>query len=95
MITKYCKWCDNSFETEVSYQIYCGTPCREEATKEKIADRYIANKRKQQKLKPKTCNSCGATLSVYNEEPTCTVCTINPKDVKDVLREIRRMGKDG
>lgn len=92
MITKYCKWCDHQFETEVSYQIYCSTECREDATKEKIAERYKANKRKNQKAK--LCKACGKTLSVYNDDTLCLDCIINPAEVKGVLRDIRRMGKD-
>lgn len=95
MKTKYCKWCDTQFETEVSYQIYCSAVCREEATKEKIAERYIANKRRQQHKKPKTCKNCDSRLSVYNDEDLCVKCIVNPPDVKGALRDIRRLGKDG
>ena len=95
MITKYCKWCDNSFETEVSYQIYCSPSCREDATKEKIAERYLANKRKKQASKPKSCKSCGRRLSVYNEDSLCLDCVISPQDVKSALRDIKRLGKNG
>lgn len=95
MKVKYCKWCDAQFEAEVSYQIYCSASCREGATKEKINERYIAKRRKSQFQKPKLCKSCGKKLSVYNDESICDNCHINPKDIKDVLRDIRRMSKDG
>jgi hypothetical protein len=94
MKVKYCKWCDASFEADVSYQIYCSSECRESATKEKINDRYIAKRRKQQQKNPKLCRNCGKKLSVYNDDSICENCIINPKDVKDVLRDLRRMSKD-
>ena len=34
---KHCQWCDKTFESLISYQIYCSLECRESATKEKIA----------------------------------------------------------
>ena len=34
-MTKNCDWCGNNFEANVSYQIYCTSDCRTEATKEK------------------------------------------------------------
>ena len=42
-----CKCCDNNFEPTVSYQIYCSPNCRDIATKEKIAARYLQSKRQK------------------------------------------------
>lgn len=95
MKTKHCKWCDKGFETELSYQIYCSAECREQATKEKIAERYIANRRKKWQAKPRYCTHCNIKLSVYNDDPICENCNVDPKGIKLALREIRRMSKDG
>lgn len=86
---KNCQWCDNSFKTEVSYQIYCSAECRDSATKEKIAARYIITRRQKRKGKTRKCTSCDKDLSIYNDEPLCTNCSVNPKDVAKVLKNIR------
>ena len=91
MKQKHCEWCDNHFETSISYQIYCSVSCREAATKEKIAQRYAIKKRSQRKNRNRKCKSCGAGLSTYNDENLCTVCIVNPQDVNKALREIRGM----
>jgi hypothetical protein len=36
---KLCERCNTNFSPKVSYQIYCGTKCRDDATKEKITER--------------------------------------------------------
>ena len=95
MKTKHCTWCDNPFDTTLSYQIYCSTECREEATKEKISQRYIINRRKKWLEKPRTCLDCGKRLSVYNDDTLCETCVLNPKEIKEALRNIKRMSKDG
>jgi hypothetical protein len=48
---KSCRWCDKNFDSDISYQIYCSEQCREEATKEKIAQRYIQSRRQKRKGK--------------------------------------------
>jgi hypothetical protein len=55
---KHCKWCDSEFNTEVSYQIYCSVECREQATKEKIAERYLVLRRQKRIGKERKCKSC-------------------------------------
>jgi hypothetical protein len=86
---KNCKWCDHNFESAVSYQIYCSEECREAATKEKIAQRYVQTRRQKRKGKNRTCKECGDKLSIYNDEPLCTKCSINPNDVKKVIKQIK------
>lgn len=86
---KNCQWCNQPFQTKVSYQIYCSPECREEATKEKIADRYAITRRHKRRGKVRLCKSCGAQLSVYNDEVLCDKCTINPQDVNKALKEIK------
>ena len=86
---KHCQWCDRSFETKINYQIYCSPECRDNATKEKIAARYIISRRQKRKGKDRKCKSCNESLSIYNDEPLCIKCDVNPSDVSKALKEIR------
>ena len=86
---KQCQWCNNSFTTKISYQIYCSVPCRDEAAREKIADRYAITRRQKRVGKERNCKSCGAKLSVYNDEVLCDVCVINPQELNRALRQIK------
>lgn len=86
---KHCRWCDNTFKSDVSYQIYCSAECRDSATKEKIAARYILSRRKKRKSKPRHCKSCGSQLSIYNDESLCVKCDVNPNDVAKTLKIIK------
>lgn len=96
MKSKHCKWCDDQFESSVSYQIYCSVSCREEATKEKISQRYVISRRAKRQQKPKHCKQCGARLSAYNDDPLCLSCLINPVEVNKALKDIKGLsnGKD-
>lgn len=87
---KHCEWCDNKFTQKVKYQIYCSAECRQEATKEKIAQRYIQERAKKRSLVKRFCKACGALLSMYNDSQLCEQCDINPKDVSKALKEIKR-----
>jgi hypothetical protein len=86
---KTCQWCDNSFEPKVGYQIYCSSECREEATKEKIAQRYLIARRNRMMGKKRSCNGCGSPLSAYNDDAICQACVVNPTEVSKALKEIR------
>ncbi len=89
MKTKHCDWCDHPFETKLSYQIYCSPECRQLATKEKIAEKYLRDKIKKRAGKPRPCKNCGRQLSMYTEETICQSCEVNPDDVRDVLKDIK------
>lgn len=86
---KHCSWCDTQFETLISYQIYCSTDCRDSATKEKIAARYVLMRRQKRKGKDRRCKSCNNQLSIYNDESLCMECVINPGDVTKTLKQIK------
>ena len=86
---KTCQWCDAAFQPKVSYQIYCSDPCREAATKEKIAQRYAIARRNKMISKPKLCKSCHKTLSVYYDDSLCSSCIVDPKQVSKTLREMK------
>ena len=90
---KHCQWCDNEFIAQVSYQIYCSSVCRDSATKEKIASRYIVVRRQKRKGKVRKCKNCGEDLSIYNDDQLCYLCNINPKDVAKALKDIKGKSK--
>lgn len=89
MKAKPCEWCNNQFEASVSYQIYCSVDCREQATKEKIAERYMLARRKVRMGKERRCKSCDNRLSAYNDDILCQKCIISPSDVAKALKEIK------
>lgn len=91
---KNCQWCDTSFETELSYQIYCSANCRELATKEKISQRNAINRRNKMIGKKRKCKSCKNLLSAYNDDQLCHACLVNPADVSRALKELREIAKD-
>ena len=91
---KHCDWCDGKFTQKVKYQIYCSAECRQEATKEKIAQRYIQERAKKRSLIKRYCKSCSTLLSMYNDTQLCEKCDINPKDVSKALKDIKRMLDD-
>ena len=84
-----CKCCDRQFEQSVSYQIYCSTSCRDTATKEKIALRYLQSKRQKRKGKTRLCKSCSTPLSIYNDDAVCSSCSVNPDAVNKAIKEIK------
>jgi hypothetical protein len=89
MKNKHCSWCDSQFKTALSYQIYCSAECREQATREKIAQKYLRDKVKKRAGKVRLCKTCSKQLSMYTEETICQLCEVNPDDVKDALKEIK------
>ncbi len=86
---KHCQWCDTQFIPNTSYQIYCSSLCREEATKEKIALRYEKTRRERRKTRDRRCKICDTSLSIYNDDKTCEQCLIDPKEVNKALRQIK------
>ena len=86
---RHCNFCDKQFQQSVSYQIYCSVECRELATKEKIAARYIQSKRLKRKGKIRLCKSCSVPLSIYNDHPVCSSCSVNPDAVSKAIKAIK------
>lgn len=91
---KHCKWCDHVFETKIAYQVYCSEECRDAATKEKIAARYVQMRRQKRKGKNRKCKSCGEKLSIYNDDVLCGKCNINPSDVAKALKRIKGIANE-
>jgi len=89
---KLCNWCDTNFKPTVSYQIYCSTTCRTEATKEKIVERHKILKRKKREGKTRNCVQCETALSVFNDDQLCYNCEINHKQVTKVLKQLKQLG---
>lgn len=92
---KRCQWCDVSFQSKITYQIYCSPECRAEATKEKISERYAITRRRRRFGKNRLCKSCKSPLSVYNDESICQHCVINPLDVNKALKDMKRLSNGG
>jgi RecJ-like exonuclease len=88
---KHCQWCDEAFNSNVSYQIYCSAECREAATREKIAERYQLSRISRRAGKVRKCKTCDQSLSMYNDDPICSKCLINPTDISSVLKDIKRL----
>jgi hypothetical protein len=87
---KTCSWCSNEFKPNVSYQIYCSVNCRDLASKQKISERYRANKIKNRSKKERLCSGgCGIILSAYNDEGFCKKCNVNNRKVSRTLKELR------
>ena len=87
---KLCSRCDNYFAPKVSYQIYCSESCRDDATKEKIAERYQVTRRQKRIGKVRICLcGCGVDLSIYNDSGFCSNCNISKKTVDKMLKELK------
>lgn len=89
---KLCKWCDNYFKPNVSYQVYCSAECRNQATKEKIVERHKILRRQKRKNKKRYCQgNCGTILSVYNDGKFCDHCLVDFKVLDKKMKEIKNM----
>ena len=87
---RLCERCETPFKPKVSYQIYCGDVCREEATKIKIAERYQVTRRQKRIGKKRTClGGCQKQLSIYNDSGFCTDCNVNQKNVNKMLKQLK------
>ena len=87
---KLCSRCDTYFIAKVSYQVYCSELCREEATREKIAQRYEATRRQKRIGKVRKClGGCDTSLSIYNDSGFCANCNVSAKQVAKMLKELK------
>lgn len=87
---KLCNRCDNYFSPKVSYQIYCSETCREESTREKIAERYLISRRQKRIGKNRRClGGCNTSLSIYNDSGFCANCNVSKKTVDKMLKELK------
>ena len=87
---KSCNRCDQRFKPKVSYQIYCSSKCRDETTKEKIAERYQITRRQKRIGKERKClGGCGIKLSIYNDDGFCANCNVSKKAVDKMLKQIK------
>ena len=89
-MSQYCRWCDKEFFSSAKHQIYCSVPCREEATKEKVAERIKRSKIKKRIGKKRNCSNCGIEISIYNDKNICNNCFIDQKKLDKTLKEIKR-----
>jgi hypothetical protein len=87
---KLCNRCDTYFKPRVTYQIYCSDICREQSTKEKIAERYLATRRQKRYGKKRNClGGCGISLSIYNDSGFCANCNVSEKAVNKMIKELK------
>ena len=87
---KLCSRCDTYFIPRVSYQVYCSELCREEATRDKIAERYQATRRQKRIGKVRKClGGCDTSLSIYNDSGFCANCNVSAKQVAKMLKELK------
>jgi hypothetical protein len=87
---KLCSRCESYFHPKVTYQIYCSETCREESTREKIAERYQATKRQKRIGKVRKClGGCDTSLSIYNDSGFCANCNVSAKQVAKMLKELK------
>lgn len=87
---KLCNRCDTYFKPRVSYQIYCSEICREQSTKEKIAERYLVNRRQKRSGKKRKClGGCGIDLSIYNDSGFCSNCNVSEKQVAKMIKQLK------
>lgn len=85
---RFCLVCDSEFEPSIHVQVYCSAHCREIATKQKIIEgRY----RKRLRSKPRLCaGGCGTMLSIYNDSNMCDSCSINRRQYRAFLQELKQ-----
>ena len=87
---KLCSRCDSRFEPKVTYQIYCSEICRDEATKEKIAERYQITRRQKRIGKKRMClGGCNTSLSIYNDSGFCSNCNVSKKQVDKMIKQLK------
>ena len=87
---KQCERCDNKFKPRVTYQIYCSEKCRDDATKEKIAERYQITRRQKRIGKQRFClGGCKTQLSIYNDSGFCANCNVYEKAVQKMIKELK------
>lgn len=90
MEDSFCVLCDSPFKQNSNKQIYCSAECRQEASKEKILERYNIEKRKKRIGKEKKCaGGCGTLLSIYNDSGMCDNCIINVKKLNKFIKEVK------
>lgn len=86
----FCSWCDKDFYQKSTKQIYCSVECRQEASKQKILERYEIEKRKKRVGKEKKCaGGCGTYLSIYNDVGMCDNCLVNKKRFNNFIKELK------
>lgn len=89
-MSKFCKLCDEQFESNNKNQIYCCAECRSTATKEKIIQRYKISKIRSRVDKPRKCaGGCGIEVSIYNNIGFCNSCMVNRKKLEQTLKDIK------
>jgi hypothetical protein len=89
-VTKFCKQCDEQFDSNNKNQIYCSSDCRSLATKEKIMQRYKVSKAQSRVGKDRKCaGGCGTIISIYNNIGFCNSCMLSKRKLDQALKDIK------
>ena len=89
-MTKFCKQCDEQFDSNNKNQIYCSSDCRSLATKEKIMQRYKVSKAQSRVGKDRKCaGGCGTIISIYNNIGFCNSCMLSKRKLDQALKDIK------
>ena len=89
-MNKFCKLCDEQFQTNNKNQIYCSPDCRSTATKEKIMQRYKVSKVRSRASKSRKCaGGCGIEISIYNDVGICNNCMMSKRKLDQTLKDIK------
>lgn len=83
-----CAWCRTPFEPTTTSQIYHSAECRQSATKQRISEQY-KTRRRIRKRQALCAGGCGTILSIYNESKFCTVCMVDRKQLRSIMKEIK------
>ena len=86
---KNCEWCGKDFDANVSYQIYCGTNCRTESTKDKNNVKQRDKRIKSRVGQVRDCSTCNKPLSIYNDDTFCGSCIGDEKKLNKFIRGIK------
>ena len=49
----------------------------------------MQSKRQKRKGKTRLCKSCNLPLSIYNDDPVCSSCAVNPDAVSKAIKQIK------
>lgn len=88
-----CAWCDSLFVKDHAQRIYCSVSCRTEASREATKAYAKRAKYRARVGKKRLCKECKRQLSVYNNGPVCSTCSVRVAMVKRALANMKEFTK--
>jgi len=81
--------CVQEFERTAHNMKYCSPACRKIVSGKKVSDRYHRIKDSRSR-KPRACESCGLSLSIYNYDRLCSSCDYAAENINllEIIRGI-------